>query len=574
MVCRNCGLAGHNIRTCPTVRSNTEPTKSNINRIPSKKKKKLNDIQSPELEEAQLKLAKIKKERKEQYKTANDCAETLINLKNASIKAEEKTGKRCILEAIHLIMIINHYSNIPDKKKKAPKSVFVTALNRKDTKPQFVEQEEEFGILSVSSRHDKLLGDIVNLLNDKTHDGVIYIHIDECDYGTGEKQSLSKLFNAPELKIPRNINRIQFVTYSATPEELYYSGMNMDEWDFHEFKPSKLYFGARKYKEEGLVFESDTFFDKDITEHGEQIIKEVSENCKEDDIYKCQRNVIVIRDTKPKNLSIIREKKNEISTKYNCEVYIFDQSDGFEWGDPKKWAVFGREVIEDDNMSVIGYTYKPVIVFISQICTRSTEICPFGHRKIYAWHDARKLKNKKAYNTLSQAIGRVKHYTQPGHPENRIKLYCDIDILNITLGDDLETDKLVLAQRISTTRKKSTKIEFIGYEDGFGEDPSSVHDTEWHTGDPNVIMNVTGQWSLNSNNKWCHSDGKFRKWGEIKCLAGHADKRRSVLQYENENSERYLIRWAHFKTTNVDTTQQEPFEHTTKSTSMYTPKSK
>jgi len=571
--CSICKCEGHNRRTCPKAGESSPEQNKKVKK--TKKAKKLSELKSLDLSEAEKKLEKIQKNRKEQYEIANECAESLMKGKNASIKAEEKTGKRTILEAIHLIMIVNHFSNVPDKRVRVPKSVYVTGLNRKDTKPQFEEQEEEYGILSVSSRHDKLLGDIVNILNDKNHDGMIYIHIDECDFGTGEDQSLSRLFCARELQLIENKERIKFVAYSATIEELEYSGVNPDEWDFHEFIPSDSYFGAKKYIDRGLVYEPKTFFDgKKITEHGESIIEEVTENCcsgcpidtrDQGALYKCQRNVVVVRDTTPKNLGYIREKKDRLSKKHKCMIYIFDQTDGFEWGNSEKWAELGREIIQDDNMCVTGYSFQPVLIFISQICTRSTELCPLGHRKIFAWHDARTLQGGTPYNTISQAIGRVKHYTQEGHPENTIKLYCDINVLNFRVGEDLDTDTIVLGQRIKTKKEKQNKVEFVKYEDGYGNDPNTVPDWEWQHDDPTIGRN--GQF-IEVNGKWCHKDGKLRVWGDRPPGSGGNAGKQTVLQYKDRNSDSFMIRTAIYKK-NSNPSGGTKFSYSTKSNSMY-----
>ena len=119
--CSNCNQLGHNRRTCPIIGSKPP-------NVSKKKKKKLSDIIIPTRDECLKKLEGIKEKRPEQYKIAEDVVDSLMNKKNAMIKAEEKTGKRTILEAIHLLMIILHYSNVPDERKSLPRSVYITAL--------------------------------------------------------------------------------------------------------------------------------------------------------------------------------------------------------------------------------------------------------------------------------------------------------------------------------------------------------------------------------------------------------------------------------------------------------------
>jgi hypothetical protein len=576
MPCSHCKGSGHNKRTCPNLGGGGgggggPPCVKKL--TPTRVKKQLSQVKIPELEEAEVKLKIIERERPEQYKIANECAQSLMDGKNVMVNAEEKTGKRCILEAINLIMIINHYSDVPYKREKVPRSVYVTGLNRKDTKVQFEEQENEYGILSISSGHDKLLGDIINILNDELNDGNIYIHLDECDYGTGADQSLSKLYNSQELQLHKD--RIKYVAYSATPQELEFSELNSDEWNIHTFKPSDRYFGAQKYLDRELVYQPEIFFnDTDIREHGKSILEDlrtrISGPSDLNDIPRRQRNVIVVRDTTRKNLEAIQSKKDELSEKHGCEIHIFNQNNSFEWGDKTKWSELGRIEIKDDNEIIIGYQYNPVIICISHICTRSTEICPLGHRKIFAWHDVRKLEDKKAYNTLSQAIGRIKHYSQEDHPDNTIRLYCDRDILNYTVGNELKTKSLVLGQRINSMKEKQSKVKFVGYEDSFGDDPSSVPDPAWQHGDPSIGR--TGIEFCEYNGKWCHYDKKIRIWGDKPPGSTNHTQEKTVLQYESKSSDRYIIRMAKYEKIELVEPTKPTYTHQTKATSMYVSK--
>lgn len=575
VLCGHCKKEGHNRRTCPVLVASRSPGSVNKSRpaaTKGAKKKKLSDIQLPNREQSELKLKTIKSDRIEQYNISIKSVQTLIEGKNVMVKAEEKTGKRCILEAIHLMMISLHYSSVPEKREKPPRSVYITALNRKDTKVQFEEQENEYGILSISTQFGRLLGDIINILNEPGNDGMIYLHIDECDYGSGDEQALSKLYNAPELKLSRNKERIKFIAYSATPEELEFSGLNPDEWEKHIFTPSPTYCGAQWYLNNKLVFPPSTFFDgKNITEHGEGIIREVQSNCLNEilPISSKLRNVIVVRVPPKGILSLIREKKSEIEGKYSCDVYIFDQSDGFEWGSQEKWGKLGKEEIRDGNETIIECRFKPVLIFISQICTRSTEICPLGHRKIYAWHDARKLEDRKAYNTLSQAIGRVKHYKQKDYPENKIKLFCDKDILNYTVGNPVETTTLILGSRVKSLREKQSKVQFIGYQDGY-ESSSDVPDAEWQQGDPTVGLEGNEITFHEIDGKWCQWDKRLRIWGDKNHGGSGGDAgRQRTLQYEDTNSERYIVRTALYQKREIEEEQGNTFTHETKSNSMY-----
>lgn len=577
MVCSICGQMGHNKTTCgrtaargpardPALAPARDPALA-----PARGGGGFGGMKSISIEDAGPKLKMI---RKEQYDIAVSCVESLNLGKNCSIKAEEKTGKRMIMEAIHLIMLVNHGCKVLPEKS-PPRSVYVTALNRRDTKEQFREQEDEFGICSiVATKHASLVAGIVEILNDTTNDGIIYIHLDECDYGTGADQSLSKLYTAPELNLPAHSGRIKYVTYSATPEELEFSDTIRD-WDQHVFVPSKDYIGARWYLENDLVFEPESFFDgtSDISEHGRSRIEEVRDSCQACNPEEQRlRNVIVVRDTGKGNIHRVREMKDSLEKDLLCEIHVFDQSIAFQWGDPTSWKVLGRREQLDGNENHVRYDYVPTLIFISQICTRSTEICPLGHRKIAVWHDARKLEDKAAYNTISQAIGRVKHYSQEGHPVNRIKLYCDKDILNQTIGLELSTKKLKLAQRIQTTRKKQNKVTFVGYEgpeftDKF-TDVSSVGDSDWSEGDPNAGL-LRPQYR-NVDGKWCQYDMKPRFWNDTNHGGSGGDAgKQTTIQYKNPTSEQWMRRVALYEKTENVQVDGNKFEHKTKNSSMW-----
>lgn len=565
MVCSICKRAGHNRTTCSSASSHRPPPARNVGGI--RKKAKVNlDINPMSLVNKKEKLKDFKTRRKEQYKIANDCVQSLMEGKNVSITAEEKSGKREITECIHLILNVNYSMNLGG----SVKSVYLTALNRKDTKVQFYELES-YGITPIVGTYSKaneLLGEIVKVMTDpEMSDSMVYIHLDECDYGTGSTQSLSSLYNSAELETHRS--RVKFITYSATPQELLMADPIEDpDWAFHTFVPHESYFGAQKYIDNGIVFEPKKFFDKEtltITDHGTKIIQDMRGAIALPDH---KRNIIVVRDTTPGNLDLIKENKEDIESDNDCEVRVYDKDSSFEWGNPKEWAKMGRLNIINDDEEVLSYSYKPVVIFIAQICTRSTEICPVGHRRLYAWHDARMLSDKKAFNTLSQAIGRVKHYTQPGHPENSIKLYCDIDILNFTVGgveelENTEDKYLNVSQRVGKTVHKEKKFIFDGFDDNYAT-PNDVPDSGWLSGSPPA----SGTQYEEIDGKWCHYDKRVRYFNELPPGSTTHRQEKQVLQYESPESNRFIVRKAKF-VENPDYTGENKVDFATNEKSMY-----
>jgi hypothetical protein len=155
------------------------------------------------------------------------------------------------------------------------------------------------------------------------------------------------------------------------------------------------------------------------------------------------------------------------------------------------------------------------------------------------------LCDKKAFNTLSQAIGRVKHYRQSGHPENTIKLYCDIDILNYTVGEELvntEEKNLNVSQRVGKTIMKDKKFRFTGFGDTYAT-PSDVPDSEWSTGSP---AGLPTKYRM-IGGKWCHYDENVRYFNDLPPGETNHEQYKNVLQYESPESNRFIIRKAIFE---------------------------
>jgi len=543
MPCSHCRQTGHNKTTCPTLPASSsatpKPTKKPYwkstkkpTKKPAKKSPIVLDTVSKGNQFYKEKIDLFKENREEQYNAALEIHSILKSGKNVAVKAEEKSGKREIMECVHCLL--NMECDF------TPSSVYVTALDRKDTKVQFVEQET-YGITSLVARDfGPLLSEVVKLLEGNSNTKV-FIHLDEDDYGSGDKQNLAKIYGFGGVER----DRVKFIGYSATPEELEKSLGFETDWVPIQFTPSPSYFGAQKYLERGLVRTPHTFFDgSDFTDHGIEIVADMKSNCESHVQSVQQRNVNVIRDVTPKNLAVINSRKSEFEQKFLCEIHVYDMHTEMKWGSLDSWKNLGKRSVEDEDGNHISYTYLPVLIFISQTCTRSTEIHPSGHRRIYAWHDVRKLKKDSKgdkvsnYNTLSQAIGRVKHYTQPGYPENNILLYCDKTILEFTLNPGSVKGKIKLSARVKTTVTKQPK-KTTSFEDGYG-DVSEVPDPDWQNGDPNTERPIPLFQEVDG--KWCHYDKKPRFWGDAPPGGGGVAGRQQVLQYENPTSERYFIR--------------------------------
>jgi len=250
----------------------------------------------------------------------------------------------------------------------------------------------------------------------------VVLHLDECDHGTGSKQMLSKVWSGV-----RSSERITNILYSATPEEVLYSGEVEDEeyqammeeimgeGEHVEYTPPEGYCGPGRFLREGLVHEAIPFFDKTgdtyvLTSQGKEIVTRLRETMARTP----SRNMVVLR----LSYSLVGGKKKDI--KANKAIYQFlsnitvfpelsdflvvvDKSDKMvvknskisaekiQWSDPNYWRRQASGI--------------PILLVIDQTCSRSTEwAC---HNRIFATHDFR---NVVQYSTISQAQERVNHY--------------------------------------------------------------------------------------------------------------------------------------------------------------------
>ena len=280
-------------------------------------------------------------------------------------------------------------------------------------------------------------------------------------------------------------------------------------------------------------------------------------------------------------LNKIDNIKDKLEEDNGCEIQIYDQKNGFEWGDLNSWAKLGKEEYINPDNGIISFehTGKPVVIFICQTCTRSTEIHKLGHKRIYAWHDNRLMSDKKFYNTLSQAIGRVKHYTElksgPATKggrlpdENNIKLYCDINVIKTTLG--MPTPGLDDKDKKLSGRVKNVKISSSQqYHDEYG-DVDSVPEDDWEE-DEGVPVDGhekrigVGTTLIAKDGKWHHQNGANNRTLLFDESNGNVPDggSRWVLQYQSAGSNKYIIREY-----SMVCVEEENFEQKTTNKSMY-----
>ena len=297
------------------------------------------------------------------------------------------------------------------------------------------------------------------------------------------------------------------------------------------------------------------------------------DNCNDvnDNVLIKQRSIATVRT---RNLDKIQAVKSDLEAKYGCNIHIFDKDNGFEWGSKEAWAKLGKTEMKDDNGDVDHYKYIPVIIFICGTCTRSTEINALGHKRLYAWHDNRELddgENQKCYNTLSQAISRVKHYSRIDKNgkiiENNILLYCDIDVINYSIGEleDSKIKQLKLGSRIKPELSGLLQI----YNDEY-ETVNDVPENMWMNDTPNDDGDEkpigTSATLIGKNGKWIHQNGSNYRVLFFNQSNGNTPNggSRTVLQYKSLDSNDYIIR-----TYTTDYNVPQTLEHKTTNKSMY-----
>jgi len=324
-------------------------------------------------------------ERSEVFDFSHEIREAIEDSKkHLIISAPVKCGKRIIVECTTLVM--------PEYK-----HIYLCSLNRKDVKKQ-KDELEQYGILLRCIFNDKETEEAVKEIKYLLSLGKqLIIHFDECDYGSGKKQKMSKIFQ--EVK---NNEKIIKLYYSATPEEAVYSNLTQrNDYELLEFVPPDSYRGAQYFLDNDLVFEPENAFEKIegriyFTDHGKKVLQ---------DSIKLERNIAIFRNTnRGMSGDLLKANKENLEldiSRLNIDyrsitIKIVDANDSFDWED------------EEVRNGYILNTGKIFIFIINQTCGRGTDLNGWHHR-IACWHDCRNAK-KSNLNTILQAILRPSYY--------------------------------------------------------------------------------------------------------------------------------------------------------------------
>ena len=333
------------------------------------------------------------------------------------VRAPVKCGKREMVEYIAMRDAVGRPTRV---------HAFLSAWHRAADEDQRMElATQNMKVFSITTK--KKVDEFLVWLK-KQHDEhkTIVLHLDECDHGSGSKQMLSRVWSEV-----RDCADITNILYSATPEEVLYSGEVDDEEyqammgeiiaDGHhvEYAPPAGYCGPKQFLEANLVREAIPFFYKEgdsytLSPQG----KEIAQGLRACIAATPSRNVVVLRLSysdlggkqaeMKKNKAIHQFLKNIASFPELADfMVVVDKGDDMgiknaqisaekiQWSAPNYW-----------RRQAVGV---PILLVIDQTSSRSTEwAC---HDRIFATHDYR---NVVQYSTVSQAQERVNHYAGEG----------------------------------------------------------------------------------------------------------------------------------------------------------------
>lgn len=363
----------------------------------------------------------------------------IIHNNNDSIIAEApvKCGKKNMVE---------YYASKNISTDTEEKHIFLTVLDRKDIKIQQSELEL-YGIKPFVVSRNTIKNNCLQQLDEYALKfKKIVAHVDESDFGTGDEQLLSQVYEKL-LDVGAKI-----ILYSATNEEAILSDTGINS-DVVEFVPPNNYRGASWYLDNNLVFEPKPFVSKDfeITQHGIELCENFSKSNK---TFGILRVPVLEKTETEKDRKKLLEKQNKqrksfasfLNKKFGIHVRFIDKDNAFDWSK------------DGDHETLSG---KWILV-ITQTCTRSTEVG--FHDRIDFWHDYRET---SSYGTLNQAYLRVAHYVlNPksglGYPEGSVNIKCFMDknvfllaAKRITKEKFIENTKWPLSSRVS--HQKRTK---------------------------------------------------------------------------------------------------------------------
>ena len=399
------------------------------------------------------------------------------------IHGQVKVGKREIVEYIS-----QRDANDPYRI-----HIFISAFHRKADESQREELEKHnVKVFSVFSK--KKQQEAIEFIEDQLIPDIrVIIHWDECDYGTGERQTLAQIY-----QYFRDHEQVFNILYSATPEELIYSSEidgATDEndvfvSDFYEdgivrrYEPPVGYCGANEFLRADLVTDAMPFFESTsphsyvLSDQAKRILADAKRHLKETNkvIRRLQTQLDDAEEADVVDEELIQSLQSKISSIKVRNIIILrisykngdddddDDSDA-ECDDSASYkaiypflkysrhidelkdvAIFADKHDVDDLASVENVDCKIikwgkkvfwdnmpkdkiVLVVHDQTSTRSTEWV--FHDRLFATHDYRK---RITFNTVAQAQLRPAHYSQNYGSFQRIRIYGHLKTFQLCAG--------------------------------------------------------------------------------------------------------------------------------------------
>jgi len=334
----------------------------------------------------------------------------------------------------------------------------------------------------------------------------VVVHIDEADYGTGDKQHLSKLWT-----VVRTIPQVHTVHYTATADELMCSSENFGTPCV--YTPPPTYCGASYFLENGLVVESMPFFvvEQDVASLSTQGRAMIADHavCMRTDP---RRSVLVLRlcyaigssaKIDDKAIYMFLEKCRAIPELATYRIVV-DKSgsdtslDGIQgvtarvvpWSDESKFT----EMVEAFHPETGPFCQKTLIV-MDQTSSRSTEWC--FHDRVFAFHEFRK---EHVYATVAQSQLRVAHYsTKYRSGRQPIRVYGHVATFERAAGRITASEYVEfghrLSERVASHNNSATKgVGAVSHQFVPKSEYTGVwNDAEWRTNtEGKTVYNLHG----------------------------------------------------------------------------------
>ena len=364
------------------------------------------------------------------------------NKKFKLVPAPVKSGKRGMVE-VHSLL------------DKESSHIFLTALHRTADENQRNELAS-YGIKVFSINNTKKKNECIKYIDDQLARGKeIKPHLDELDFGCGDKQLLNYIYSAY-----KNNPHVTFILYSATIEvakKEFLVVNNIEE--FHEckpFNPPPTYFGIKKFLDKKKFFQATPFVSYNcddesikITTQGENLIKKLKENKNNTNN---KRHIAVLRlagnfkTNDKKSISqfdTMKENSDYIEEKYGIRLkFVGSNDNSVEWDNLKTWG--------DYNPAI------PYIFVINQVAGRSTE---WKCQPYLVWYHTMRTDDTPT-STIIQDQERPVYYTINYTDDIDIEIYGDVPSAQYSAGiitleqyDSMSNRKI--NARLNTKNKKT-----------------------------------------------------------------------------------------------------------------------